>query len=64
MRHEQLGMSNEKKKCTDCFHCKVSAASSKNCRLCFCSQAKNKQFDLELYWFNKSVCGKFEDMAC
>ena len=61
---EGLAMSNEKKKCGDCLHCKVSAASSKICRLCFCSKEKSKKYDLEFYWLNKSVCKNFEDMAC
>jgi len=50
-----------KKYCGDCLHCKVSAASSQNHRLCFCSKEKSKKYDLELYWLNKSVCKQFED---
>ena len=60
---KQLTVVNEKRKCVDCLYCKVSATSSKNCRLCFCSQAKNRQYDLEFYWLNKSICKQFADMS-
>ena len=57
-------MSDEKKTCFDCLHCKVSAKSKKNCRLCFCAQTVKKENHKEPYWFKKPVCKKFEDMAC
>lgn len=63
MKNEQLVMSNEKKKCTDCLHCKVSATSTKNSRFCFCAKRKQKKYEAEFYWLNKSVCQKFEDMS-
>jgi len=63
MNREKRTGNNEKKTCCDCLHCKVSADSSQNHRLCFCSNAKNKQYDLEFYWLNKSVCKQFADMS-
>ena len=54
---------NKKKNCGDCLHCKVSAASSRNCRLCFCSKDRQKLYDIETYWLLKKVCKKFEDMS-
>jgi hypothetical protein len=63
MNSEQLVMSNEKRKCTDCLHCKVYASSTEECRLCFCVVIGRKAILNELYWRNKSVCQKFSDMA-
>jgi len=54
----------EIKSCSDCLHCKVSAKSTKNCRFCFCALKKQKENRLEVYWRTKTVCKKFEDMAC
>lgn len=51
------------KTCFDCLHCKVSANSTKNCRLCFCAKTKAKERHKEPYWLKKSVCKKFEDMS-
>jgi len=51
------------KNCCDCLHCKVSARSTKNCRLCFCAENGKKAVLDEVYWFNKAVCGKFNDMS-
>ena len=56
-------MSDEKKTCFDCLHCKVSAKSTKNCRLCFCIKAEKKANHKEAYWFNKKLCKHFEDMS-
>jgi len=63
MKNEELAMSNEKRKCTDCLHCKVSVKSSEECRLCFCTEVGRKAVLQEFYWRNKSVCHNFEDMS-
>ena len=52
-----------KKNCTDCLHCKVCACSTNNSYICYCAKTKNKERDLEFYWLNKPVCSKFEDMS-
>jgi hypothetical protein len=54
---------NTTKKCTDCLHCKVSAKSTDNCRLCFCSLAEVRENRHETYWLTKPVCRKFDDMT-
>ena len=51
------------KTCFDCLHCKVSAKSKINRRLCFCSETVKKKRHLEPYWVKKPVCGNFEDMS-
>jgi hypothetical protein len=57
-------MKTEKKKtCVDCLHCKVSNKSTKDCRICFCINIGKKAALNELYWMNKTVCKKFEDMS-
>ena len=63
MRNEELAMSNEKRKCTDCLHCKVYARSTEESRLCFCVEIGKKAILNEFYWLNKTVCYKFEDMS-
>jgi len=50
------------KTCFDCLHCKVSAKSTKNCRLCFCSETRKKERHKERYWLSRLVCKKFVDM--
>ena len=50
------------KTCCDCLHCKVSAKSTENCLLCFCTETVNKDKHKELYWLNKPLCEKFSDM--
>jgi hypothetical protein len=55
-------MKNEKT-CFDCLHCKVSAKSTKYCRLCFCAEAEVKKNHKETYWLAKPVCEKFDDMS-
>ncbi|MDR0442551.1 MAG: hypothetical protein LBH44_03995 [Treponema sp.] len=55
-------MKNEKKNCTDCLHCKVSAKSTENNRLCYCSENKIKKTKPEFYWLNKKPCDEFESM--
>jgi len=54
---------NKKKNCGDCLHCKVSSCSTKKSRLCFCSEDKHKEHDIESFWLTKMVCRKFEDMS-
>jgi hypothetical protein len=51
------------KTCFDCLHCKVSKKSTEKCRLCFCSETKNKGKHKEIYWLKKPVCRHFEDMT-
>jgi hypothetical protein len=50
------------KTCLDCFHCKVSAKSRANDRLCYCGKAKKDVRHRELYWRMKKACEDFEDM--
>jgi len=54
---------DEKRKCIDCLYCKVCAMSPGKLRLCFCSETKNKEREIEAFWLNKSACKKFEDMS-
>ncbi|MDR0288027.1 MAG: hypothetical protein LBI03_10040 [Clostridiales bacterium] len=54
---------NAKEKCVDCLHCKVSAKSVPDFRLCYCSQKKNKTTYKEIYWLKKTACGKFVNMS-
>lgn len=56
-------MKGKKKCCLDCFHCKVSAKSTANNRLCFCSEMEKRKRHKELYWAVKKVCPEFEDMS-
>ena len=51
------------KTCFDYLHCKVSAKSTKNCRLCFCVETEKKNRHKETYWLKKSVFKNFEDMS-
>jgi hypothetical protein len=53
----------KKKTCLDCLYCKVSARSTVNCRLCFCSQKKVQVRHKEKYWLMKKLCGEFADMT-
>ena len=59
-----MSANNEKRKCVDCLHCKVSFCSTRNSKLCFCSKTGNREYDLEIFWIVKKACKKFEDMAC
>ena len=52
-----------KKNCGDCLHCKVACISTKDNKLCFCSQAKKKIYFTLAYWITKKVCKNFEDMT-
>ena len=63
MKNEELGMSNDKKTCADCLHCKVSAKSKENRLLCFCAETEKKVRHKEPYWLERKVCKKFEDMT-
>jgi hypothetical protein len=54
---------NKKKNCTDCLHCKISAKSTENCRMCYCSEKKVRHIKAEFYWLNKKPCEEFEDMS-
>ena len=56
-------LDNEKKNCTDCLNCKVSAISTTKCRLCFCVNIGRKALLQELYWRKKTPCRNFEDMS-
>jgi hypothetical protein len=50
------------KMCLDCLHCKLSAKSTANNRLCYCGKAETAQNHKEFYWLTKKVCNAFEDM--
>ena len=67
MSKEQLTLNRRfagnKRKCTDCLHCKVSAMSTGNSRLCFCVEIGRIAVINEIYWRNKTPCHKFNDMA-
>jgi hypothetical protein len=51
------------KTCVDCLHCKVSALSKRNFRLCFCSEAAETEIHRDAYWLTKPLCEKFDDMG-
>jgi hypothetical protein len=53
----------KKQICLDCLYCKVSAKSTVNNRLCFCSKNEKQQRHKEPYWLVKKVCQDFEDMG-
>jgi len=53
----------EKKTCVDCLHCKVSAKSTEKRRLCFCSEKKKKQNHNIVFWVDRKICKKFNDMG-
>jgi len=55
-------MKNQKT-CLDCLNCKVSAKSTPNCRLCFCSLKENQIRHKEKYWLKNKLCDFFEDMS-
>jgi hypothetical protein len=56
-------MKKKKRTCFDCLHCKVSAKSTENRKLCFCAETKKKTRHKEPYWQTKKVCKKFYDMT-
>jgi len=63
MSKAQQSVIAKKISCADCLHCKVTADSAGNRMLCFCSKEKTRQYDLLLFWLNKTVCKKFEDVT-
>jgi hypothetical protein len=50
------------KMCLDCLHCKVSARSTENNRLCYCGKAEKARNHKECYWLAKKICDAFESM--
>jgi hypothetical protein len=48
--------------CLNCLHCKVSAKSTANNRLCYCGIAGDVKNHKEFYWYTKKVCNAFEEM--
>ena len=55
----------KKQTCLDCLHCKVSAKSTVNRRLCFCAKGKKEVRHREPFWLAKKLCEEFENMgAC
>jgi hypothetical protein len=56
-------MTDEKKTCCDCLHCKVSAKSCDDCRLCFCKETTEKETHAEEYWLENPLCDCFVDMC-
>jgi hypothetical protein len=54
----------KKETCLDCLHCKVSAKSTANMRLCFCAETAKRERHKEAYWAAKKVCKAFENMGC
>jgi hypothetical protein len=53
---------NKIKICVDCLHCKVSAKSQGENRLCYCAKSKLTAKHREAYWLTKKVCKYFDDM--
>jgi hypothetical protein len=51
------------KTCLDCLHCKVSAKSTTNNRLCYCAKEGKEARPQEPYWSEKKVCGAFDGMG-
>jgi hypothetical protein len=49
--------------CGDCLHCKVSARSTKNKRLCFCGNKKSPRNHREQFWLAQKPCKAFVDMG-
>jgi hypothetical protein len=50
------------KTCLNCLHCKVSAKSTANNRLCYCGIADKVKKHKEFYWLTKKVCNAFNSM--
>jgi hypothetical protein len=53
----------EKETCLDCLHCKVSAKSTANNRLCYCAKEGKEVQHQELFWSERKVCGEFDSMG-
>jgi hypothetical protein len=51
------------KTCLDCLHCKVSAKSTANNRLCYCAKEGKEAQYREPFWLKKQVCGEFYSMG-
>ena len=51
------------KTCVECLHCKVSAKSTENDRLCFCAVRNKDEQHEEAYWLAKPVCENFEGFS-
>jgi hypothetical protein len=49
--------------CIDCLHCKVSAKSTANNRLCYCAKEGKEVRPQEPFWLEKKVCGEFDSMG-
>ena len=60
---QEHNVKTEKNTCFDCLHCKVSAKSTSDIKLFFCSKTKNKEQHKETYWLESKVCSQFEDMS-
>ncbi|MCL2441071.1 MAG: hypothetical protein FWD14_04975 [Treponema sp.] len=63
MKVSKVTENDSKKTCGDCLHCKVSYSPTKINRLCFCAKKNHKEYETEIKWLNRSVCGMFEDMS-
>jgi hypothetical protein len=53
----------KKESCLDCLHCKVSAKSTVNARLCYCAKEGKEVRPLEPFWAEKEVCEAFDSMG-
>jgi hypothetical protein len=51
------------KTCLNCLHCKVSAKSTANNRLCYCVKEGKKVQPQEPYWAERKACGEFDSMG-
>jgi hypothetical protein len=52
----------ERQTCLDCLHCKVSAKSTDEKRLCYCAVSTGRKTHRELYWAKKKLCKGFDSM--
>jgi hypothetical protein len=52
----------ERQTCLDCLHCKVSARSTVEKRLCFCAVSPGRKPHRESYWAEKKLCVGFDSM--
>ena len=60
---EQGEMNDENKTCFDCLYCKVSAKSTENRKLFFCSGKRKQERHRESYWLERKLCSRFDDMS-
>jgi hypothetical protein len=51
------------KTCIDCLHCKVSAKSTANNRLCYCAKERKETQPQDPFWSERKVCGEFSSMG-